>query len=234
MHTAYIIDIETIPSDQAKEALEPFIGDLRGRVKRGSEEDKYEIALSKAALSPVSGRVIWIGVKMLELEGDGIWQEKGLYHFCKDDERETLKQFFHFCSGHGLTAGNVARDREWVTFNGRSFDFPFLMYRAASHLIPLTLPIYKYNSNDGHFDLFQHLNTISCLDHLDSSLQMVGLKKWATHFNLGHKLEIKSGEINLQELWKNGNKKEIEQYVNTDLDITEGLMVMFYSPWRAK
>jgi hypothetical protein len=37
----------------------------------------------------------------------------------------------------------------WVTFNGKSFDGPFLSDRAAVHRVPLSLP-------ENHFDLLHH------------------------------------------------------------------------------
>jgi uncharacterized protein YprB with RNaseH-like and TPR domain len=44
----------------------------------------------------------------------------------------------------------VGRQRKtWVTFNGKSFDSPFLSDRAAVHRVPLALP-------ENHFDLLHH------------------------------------------------------------------------------
>jgi uncharacterized protein YprB with RNaseH-like and TPR domain len=227
-----VVDIEDIPCDDPYTALSPFIKNLHGKsskakpgsglkglVDAGSKADEV---IEKAALSPVASRILCIGM-YLEVEDENpLFGESGFTLIYDKDEKKMLEEF----------ANAIRNVPTLITFNGRSFDFPFLMFRAAVHRIPLSLDIYPYNGKTGHIDMFVHLNSVGMLGNLDSSLRMVGLKKWLEYFGIGTKLSIADGELNLQEMDKAGNTEGILNYTKNDVMKTYELYKIFEGNFR--
>ena len=242
MRHIIVVDIETIKDSLHTIKVAPFIGGLKGSFskakkselksglagvagikKDGTEqEDKYQEALNKTALSPIGGRIACIGVWEI-LENDGTNKVSEKWHFlCSNHEHEILTKF----------KALINDKTEFVTFNGRGFDFPFIMFRAAVHGIDLNLPIYPYNGKDGHFDLMLHAFDCSNLSALGIQYP-ASLKKWAEYFGLGTKLSIKDGEIDIQECFDN-DRDMLETYSLNDVDITKKLFYIFKAHFKQR
>jgi len=228
MRNVLIVDIETQPSEDAEIALQPFFKQLRGKytsnaIAQAREiNEKKEKLLNKAMLTPVASKLLCIGILKLDYNDnsdipfDEDWSI--LFNYNVTTEKDVLRWF-----SDSINIPNL----KFVTFNGRSFDFPFLMFRAAVHGIDLSLPIYPYNGKDNHYDLFVHLNQISNLGNIENQLSMIGLGKWLEYFGLRKKPSIASGEINLVQLIKDGKLAEIEEYVKGDIYNTYDLWKRF-------
>lgn len=132
-----IFDIETIGEDfdeldkTTKESLTRWIK------KESESEEEYKIALEdlKTGLgfSPLTGQVVAIGVLDVEKDKGAVYyqnpdnpsevtEENGIKLQAMPEE-EMLEKFW---------AGAEHYD-EFVSFNGRAFDVPFLMVRSAVH-----------------------------------------------------------------------------------------------------
>lgn len=83
-----------------------------------AEQDYYSKAIDRAALSPVTGRVLAIGIKSNCVTS--------LLDF--DDEAELLDSFWHLF--------NSASD-QFAGFNIFNFDLPFLVKRSWLHKVPV-------------------------------------------------------------------------------------------------
>ncbi len=100
-----VVDIETVGQDperipsRAREIL----------LDVASDEDRQKI-LESLGLDPCTGRIICIGVHWLELDRSRL--------YCQADERELLANFWS-------DIGQI-RPQRFVTFNGKSFDFPYI------------------------------------------------------------------------------------------------------------
>lgn len=236
MNHILIVDIETIKGQNHDVALAPFIENLIGKKKRitkaeqakmsidelaEAQSDKAEEAIDKAALTPVAGRLACIGV----FEIMNLPTIDGKFHFlCHSSEAwmiEALKSL-------------IKPQTILVTFNGRSFDFPFLMFRAAINKIPLALDIYPYNGKgfglNQHIDLKVHLETISCLSNINKewSVTKASLSKYAQYFNLPRKKSISDGEISIEKCIETGDMQTLEEYSKVDVvDLTYGLWKIF-------
>lgn len=142
-----IFDIETIGDDfdsldeTTKESLTKWIK------KESSGEEDYKIALeelkSGLGFSPLTGEIVAIGVLDCAKDqgavyfqapgnplaggpptGEEEFQEEN-FKFKQTTEKEMLEQFW-----------NIAKQyQEFITFNGRAFDGPFMMIRSAYHNI---------------------------------------------------------------------------------------------------
>ncbi len=100
-----ILDIETVATTD-----ERLIACIAARAK--NDEERAEI-LERLALSPFSGRVACVGLLSVTTGLDRA--------YCDKDERYILAQAWRDLAKFGCVA----------TFNGRTFDVPFLLIRSA-------------------------------------------------------------------------------------------------------
>lgn len=238
-----VVDIETIKGNNYEIAMAPFIQSLVGKTTRSNKratslssfveetDDKYELALRKCALSPIGGRIACIGVYETGIQEMFQDTNEEKWHFIYDSNEAIMLQRFKSL---------IKPTTQLVTFNGRSFDFPFLMFRAAIHGIDLNLDIKPYNgknfNGNDHIDLKQHLEQVSNVGVFGSdwSITSVSLKKWIEYFQLGTKLSIKDGEISIDKLIEQGkifkkdyDEESLEFYSENDVLLTYALWKRF-------
>ena len=227
MSKIIVLDIETVAVN-AQESLDPFISSLRGKKSRaqkevknagllgnisGLEEDKYSLAIGKAALTPVASQVMCIGI----IERDIITGTHSWLKFIGNDEKEILGRFYNYYQ-------SLPPEHVVVTFNGRNFDFPFLLFRSGIRMIPLRLPLKKYNGQDNHIDMCQHLDNIGLISNVDGSLQWISLDKWSRYLGFGPKKMP-----NLELLYNQQDWTAIEEYCKNDVMVTSAMFDTFQS-----
>jgi DNA polymerase elongation subunit (family B) len=130
-----VIDIETIGQDQ--ESIPARAREILLDV--GTDEDRQKV-LDCLGLDPCTGRIICIGVHWIELDRSRAYSQS--------DERELLANFWN-------DIGQI-RPQRYVTFNGKSFDFPYINIRSAIHGVPIPRDIVldtRRFSTDRHFDV---------------------------------------------------------------------------------
>jgi DNA polymerase elongation subunit (family B) len=223
-----VIDIETIP-EQPEESLRPFLESVKGGrstdnpiTQARKRDENVTKAIEKAALSPVSGKLLCMGIHSIDNPTTAIGVTEQIFIYNKEgDEEIMLRTFVELLKEFGSYRFS------FVTFNGRNFDFPFLMFRAAVNKIDLSLPIAPYNGRDNHIDLFAHLNNISNLYMLYDYWKFISLKKWLEYFGIGSKLSISAGDIDLLQLHQAGKEDMIKQYVMNDVAMTYELFKLF-------
>ena len=130
-----VIDIETVGQN-------PDVIPTRAReilLNVETEDDRKKV-LDGLGLDPCTGRIICIGVHWLELDRSRA--------YCQDDERELLANFWS-------DMGQI-RPQRFVTFNGKSFDFPYINIRSAINEVPIPRDTFldmRRFSIDRHFDV---------------------------------------------------------------------------------
>lgn len=168
-----IFDIETVGEDfdsldeNSKEALSKWIK------KGGNSDEDYEreLELLKDGLgfSPFTGQVIAIGVfdqeknkgvVTFQAPGEAIKEfDEGNIHYKQMDEKSMIENFWN----------GAVNYTEFITFNGRGFDVPFLMIRSAIHKIKPSKDLmsnrYIGSQKFGalHIDLQDQLTFYGCL-----------------------------------------------------------------------
>lgn len=161
-----IFDIETVGADfdsfdeTTKNALTSWIK------KEAESDDDYEESLKELkeglGFSPLTGEIVTIGTLDYEKKQGGIYfqapgeniadfEENGV-KFRQMTEKEMLEQFWQLAHRYG----------EFISFNGRCFDGPFLMVRSAVHGLKPTKNLsesrYFYQQRSCvHFDLMDML-----------------------------------------------------------------------------
>jgi len=152
--SAVVFDIETLgfPFETFDEAQQDYL------LKFADTEEKREAELQKLSLSPLTARIIAIGMLNPEsMSGKVFYQsdvketfhsESGAVEFVSGDERDCLTRFWE----------TIEKFDRFVTFNGRSFDCPFIMLRSAILGVRSTrnLVPYRYDASK-HCDLLEQM-----------------------------------------------------------------------------
>ena len=202
-------DIETgpLPENELAALMPPFDP---AEVKTGNIKDPEKIAakiaeaevnhkrdfIEKAALDPLTGRVVAIG-----LLDATTGQFSVIGH---DDEAKTLSEIWDVCRAeHG-------RINQMVGFNNYQFDLPFFIRRSWKHRVPVPFGIRRgrYWANE----------MIDLRDgwQLGDRQARGSLDAIAKHLGLGGK----NGDgINFATLWQNDRAKAIA-YLRNDLELT--------------
>jgi predicted PolB exonuclease-like 3'-5' exonuclease len=209
-----IFDIETIgkPFDSLPQAVQDSL------LKNASTDEEREEIKSMLALSPHTGEIVAIGMLNPATgkgavyfqdagKGTQAFTENGIaYTAC--DEANIIERFW----------ATVKQYRQVVTFNGRSFDAPYIAVRSAVHKIPPTKNLMPPRfTTDTHLDLMDQLTYYGATRR--SSLDV-----WC------HTLGIKSPKQNgidgskVQEHYQNGKYADIARYCAEDLYATASLL----------
>jgi 3'-5' exonuclease len=211
--TKVIVDIETIGSDfdsLDKKSQEYLL-------KYAENEEKEEDIKKRLNLYPLTGEVAAIGMlnpdsgkgcvlfqsgdeKIEKIEESGITYETG-------SEEEILSKFWE----------NAKSYDQVITFNGRSFDLPFLMVRSAVRRIRPSKNFmgYRYDWKT-HCDLMDQLNFYGATRKysLDFYAKRLGLKS--------SKSDGVDGSM-VGEMFQQGKYLEIARYCAKDLFVTKEL-----------
>lgn len=207
--TTHVFDIETgpLPESELAALVPPFDP---AEVKTGNLKDPDKIAakiaeaeashrrefFERAALDPLTGRVLAIGVLCLETGGFSI-----IGH---DDEAKTLREFWD------RMRGEMGRMNGSIGFNIFTFDLPFLFRRSWKHRVPVPLGLRRGRYwNDQLVDLRDawQLGDRQARGSLDSI---------AKHLGVG----AKTGEGKaFAELWQK-DRAQAEAYLRNDVELT--------------
>ncbi len=227
-----IFDIETVGENfdsldaSTQEALTRWIR------KESSGDEEYQVALEELknglGFSPLTGEVIVIGVLDYHRnEGVVYFQAPGEKHeefkengitFKQLGEKEMLQKFWE-----------GARQYDYfVTYNGRSFDVPFLMIRSAIHDIRPTKDlmrgryVYQHSPDAIHIDLQDQLTFYGAVR------KKGGLHLWSRAFGIeSPKSEGITGD-DVGRLFQEKRFLDIAKYNVRDLHATREL----YERWQ--
>ena len=134
-----VVDIETVGQD-----LEQIPARAREILLNVETEEDRKRVLDHLGLDPCTGRIICIGVYWIELDKARA--------YCQADERELLANFW-------ADLGQI-RPYRFVTFNGKSFDFPYINIRSAIMEVPIPRDVQldtRRFSTERHFDVREAL-----------------------------------------------------------------------------
>jgi DNA polymerase elongation subunit (family B) len=220
-----IFDIETVGKDF--ETLDSPTQEYLLKYA-GSEDEKEEIK-ERLSFYPLTGEIVTIGMldtntqkgkvffqnagdPLLPFEEDHVLYETG-------SEKEILDKFWTVIKGYN----------QFVTFNGRCFDCPFILIRSAVHKIKPRRDLMPNRYGDAHIDLLDQLTFYGAVRkrfNLDMWCRVFGIKSPKGDGITGD--EIKA-------LFKAGRYLDIARYCVGDLRATRELLVCWenyikYSP----
>jgi len=187
-------------------------------LKFADSPEKEEEVKSSLAFYPLTGEIVAIG--MLEVEsGQG-----AVYFQNGSTEKEKFKEGdISYISGSEeeilqLFWNQMKRYEQFVTFNGRCFDGPYLMIRSAIHKIPASVNLvpYRYNHNS-HIDLADQMT------FYDAMRRKFPLHMWCRAFGIASPKEEGITGLQVPQLFKEGHYHDIARYCMRDIQATKEL-----------
>jgi hypothetical protein len=222
---ALIFDIETVGENF--DALDDVTKHLLTRwIKReaAADEDKYNAKLADLqdglGFSPLTGQIAVIGVfDTIKNQGVVYYQAPDSEHqeareenflFKPRTEKEMLKSFWQGALNY----------KELVSFNGRSFDVPFLITRSAVHQVKPTVNLMsdRYLNRDSY--KVKHIDLLDQLTYYGAVRRRGSLHLYCRAFGIK---SPKAGGItgdDISRLFAEKKYKEIAEYNSWDLIAT--------------
>lgn len=215
-----VFDIETIPHE-----WNSFDAYTKSALIRSAGEAGEEGAKSMLGLSPLTGGIVSVALYDVErrqgavyFAGDGTGESErdGDFIIKERTEKEILEDFWEGVRGYDV----------FVTFNGRSFDIPFLLHRSVVHgLRPShTFAQSRYLTKQSlpyHVDLMDELTMYGAMS-----------KRPSLHLLLrAYGIESKKGEADgsqVAELARAGRFRDLTRHNIDDVIATTAL----YEKWK--
>ena len=199
----YAEDEKKTKEEKKKVSLWPFTGQIAAICLLNPETEKGKVYFQAPAQSCAersSGSEQAPGEKIKPFIEDGIEYEAM-------SEKEILEKFWQ----------DIKNYQQFITFNGRKFDCPYLMLRSAILRIKPTRNLMPYRYSDE-----QHIDLIDQLTFYDA-FRRFSLDFYAKHLGLKNsKTEGMSGE-KIQQYFKDGKYLEIARYCAVDVKVTAEL-----------
>jgi DNA polymerase elongation subunit (family B) len=214
-----VFDIETLgfPLESFDETQQEYL------MKFATNDEEKAEAIQRLNLSPLTARVIAIGMlnpdsnqgKVLyDAPATDAWSsEDGMIQFAPMTEQQMLEEFWKTLSHYS----------QFITFNGRSFDCPFVMLRSALLGVPATrnLMPYRYAANE-HCDLMEQFTFYS-------AIRKYNLDFYCKAFHITSPKSMGITGLDLARLHAEGRHKEIAEYCIGDVKATAEL----FHRWHA-
>ena len=226
-----ILDIETVGADfnSFDETTQDSLTRWIKKESNGNED--YQTALDDLknglGFSPLTGEIVAIGILDYDKNQGAVYfqapnqeikesQEEN-FKFKQMTEKEMLEQFWQIADKYG----------EFITFNGRGFDVPFIMVRSAVYNIRPTK-----NLMEGRY-LYQqrsckHIDLQDQLTFYGATRKKGSLHLWSNLFNIkSPKADGITGD-DVGRLFKEKKFLDIARYNTGDLKATKEL----YDKWN--
>lgn len=212
-----VFDIETtgFPLDSFDEVQQLYL------MKFSETDAEKAEAIRKLNLSALTAQVIAIGMLnpetnagkvFYQTDETGSWtSEDGTIEYIPGTEIENLERFWE----------TIPRYEQFITFNGRSFDCPFLLLRSCLLGIKPTrnLMPYRYSSKE-HCDLLEQLTFYGVA-------RKYNLDFFCKAFAIPTPKDKGFTGLDLAEMFKARRYKEIAEYCMGDVQATAAL----YRKW---
>ncbi|OHE59338.1 MAG: hypothetical protein A2Z47_01885 [Thermodesulfovibrio sp. RBG_19FT_COMBO_42_12] len=209
-----IFDIETVGRDfeSLDNATQEYL------LRYAETEDEKEEIKDRLSFYPLTAEVIAIGLlnpdtqkglvffqttgdPLLPFEEDNIRYETGT-------EKEILEKFW-----------SVIKDyKQFITFNGRGFDCPFILIRSAVYKIKPKKDLMPNRYNDTHIDLLDQLTFYG------ASRRRFSLDMWCKTFGIKSPKEGGITGYEVKDMFKAGRYIDIAKYCVGDLRATRELL----------
>jgi uncharacterized protein YprB with RNaseH-like and TPR domain len=214
-----IFDIETAGVDF--ESLDKISQEYF--LKFADNEAKIKEAKDSLSFYPLTAQIVAIGMLEAETENGAIYfqdptnklqkSSKEKIEFLPLSEKEILENFWK----------KIKTYDQFITFNGRSFDCPFILIRSAINKIRPTRNLLPYR-----YDAKIHIDLMDQLMFYGASQKRFSLHMWCKAFGIKSSKESGVSGYEVKDLFKNGRVLEIAQYCLADLIATKEL----YSYWE--
>jgi 3'-5' exonuclease len=212
-----IFDIETAGFD-----FESLEGPVQEYLLKWAEtEDKKNEVRESLSFYPLTAEIVSIGMlnpdtgkgavffqnngaSLPTFEEEGIRYESG-------DETEVLHKFWDTIKSYS----------QFITFNGRGFDCPFIMVRSAVHKIKPVRDLLPNRYGDIHIDLLDQLTFYG------AARRKFSLDMWCRSFGIKSPKEDGITGYDVKDLYRSGRGLDIAKYCTGDLKSTAELFFVW-------
>jgi 3'-5' exonuclease len=209
-----VFDIETVGFewDELDDAQRTYL------TRNARSDEERERLVETLSLWPLTGRIVVLAMVNPDTGRGRVWYEKtdgrleekssdGLFTFVGDTEKIFLAEFWKA----------IARFHRFVTFNGRTFDGPFLMLRSAALGIPVSKNLVGYRyAVKPHTDLLDVISFFGAARkwNLDFACKAFGIESPKEHGMDGY---------SVGPYYRAGRLREIALYGRRDVEATARL-----------
>lgn len=209
-----IFDIETVGRDfdSLDEAAREYM------LRWAETEDDVKEVKESLSFYPLTGEIVAIGMlnpdtmkgavyyqtpndALLPFEEDGI-------NFQSGAECDIIRKFWDVIKGYDHI----------ITFNGRTFDCPFIMVRSAVHKIKPSRDIMPNRYNGAHIDLLDQLTFFG------ASRRKFSLDMWCRTFGIKSPKSEGITGYDVKDLYCSGRYVDIARYCVGDIRATKELL----------
>lgn len=213
MSPKLIFDIETVGVEF--DSLDEKSQELLLRFAESPED--IEAVKEGLGFSPLTGEVVAIGILNPDTDRGAVYfnsqgkhkeniEEDAQYIPCSD-EKEILKNFWDVVSHYN----------QFVTFNGRTFDCPYILVRSAIHKVRPTKNLMPNRYYDEHIDLLDRFTFFGAVRRKGN------LHMWCQAFGIeSPKSKGVTGE-DVAQLFKDKKALDIARYCFDDIKATKSL-----------
>lgn len=209
-----LFDIETVGRDFTsldKEMQDYFL-------RWAETEDEVREAKESLSFYPLTGEVVAIGMLnpdtgkgavYYQTPGDALlpFEEEGV-NFQSGSEKEILQNFWDAVKGFD----------QIITFNGRTFDCPFILVRSAVHRIKPSRDLMPNRYNGSHIDLLDQLTFYG------ASRRKFSLDMWCRTFGIKSPKSEGITGYEVKGLFTSRRYVDIAKYCLGDLRATRELL----------
>lgn len=213
-----IFDIETVGVD-----FESLEDSTKEYLLKWAETEEEEVRVKESlSFYPVTGEVIAIGMLNPDSNKGAVYfqasgnmllpfEENGIRFEC-GTEKEILEKFWQTIKSYD----------QFITFNGRAFDCPFIMIRSAVNRIKPLKDLLPNRYNSAHIDLLDQLTFYG------ASKRRFSLDMWCKTFGIKSPKSEGITGYDIKNLFQSGKYVDIARYCSGDLKATKEL----FSIWE--
>ncbi len=219
-----IFDIETcsVPFESLSESQREYLLKYADKEIDPAKKEAMKVeAIRYTSLYPFTAKCIAIGMYDVEKEKSYVYFESNNpdewksnntnVHYKGLTEKEMLESFWK-------VALNVD---QFITFNGRNFDVPFLMLRSAMLKVKPSKNLMAYRYGDEHIDLLEQFTFYN-------TTRKFNLDFYCNAFGIESPKAKGISGIDVKELYEAGKIKDIAVYCSKDIYATYQL----YKIWE--
>ena len=214
-----VFDIETVGQDfeLLDESSQEYF------FKFADTDEKKEEARNSLSFYPLTAQIIAIGMLEVETERGFVYfqngnqppqpSSEGGITFVSGTEPEILSSFWKQMKNY----------EQFITFNGRAFDCPFLLIRSAVNRIRPTKNLMPYR-----YSLNPHIDLADQLSFYDAMRRKFSLDMWCKTFGIESPKKGGMTGLQVKDFYKQGRFLDIARYCLGDVRATKEL----YQRWE--
>ncbi|MBM3256232.1 MAG: hypothetical protein FJZ04_02060 [Candidatus Moranbacteria bacterium] len=226
-----IFDIETVGEDYDaidKTTQKGLSRWIEREAKNRGEHKKMLANLKKGlSFSPLTGKIVAIGVLDVRQDKGVVYFQapgakisefkKGGFKFKPQSEKEMLVNFW----------SGANRYQKFITFNGRSFDVPFIIARSAVNKVKITKDLMSNRYPSSQRPDAWHIDLLDQLTYYGATARG-SLHLWCRALGIKSPKENGLDGENVTRYFNEGRYKDIARYNANDLVATKKL----YEIWK--